>query len=161
MRRLAPPLRHMRQVSREPSLCMSPPYECPVVHRQWQALISVPPPVGYAYVHHASNTRDVSTSSRHPPEPQCSYDPIEGLAIAPDVDPTEKIRILEEQICTSANHSTLIGLFLSKSLSPTQKPAQPNTPADLGLRVPTGALSSARVQSCVTRKRALSRGKPD
>ncbi|OSX67451.1 hypothetical protein POSPLADRAFT_1176282 [Postia placenta MAD-698-R-SB12] len=110
---------------------------CGTCVKQWQALISVPPPVGYA----------------HPPEPQCSYDPIEGLAIAPDVDPTEKIRILEEQICTSANHSTLIGLFLSKSLSPTQKPAQPNTPADLGLRVPTGALSSARVH--------MSSGSPD
>lgn len=137
------------------------PDECPVVHRQWQALISVPPPVGYAYVHHASNIRNVSTSSRHPPEPQCSYDPIEGLAIAPDVDPTEKIRILEEQICMSANHYTLIGLSLTKPFSTTQKPAQPDTPANLGLCVTTGALSSARVQPCVTRKWALSRGKPD
>ena len=37
---------------------------------------------------------------RHPTEPQCSYDPVEGLPIAPDVDPGEKIRMLEEQICT-------------------------------------------------------------
>lgn len=38
---------------------------------------------------------------RHPTEPQCSYDPVEGLPIAPDVDPAEKIRMLEEQICKS------------------------------------------------------------
>lgn len=38
-------------------------------------------------------------SSRHPTEPQCSYDPVDGLPIAPDVDPAERMRILEEQIC--------------------------------------------------------------
>lgn len=35
---------------------------------------------------------------RHPAEPQCSYDPVEGLTLAPETDPMEKIRLLEEQI---------------------------------------------------------------
>lgn len=52
------------------------------VYRTWEAAISVPAPVGYA----------------HPPEPQCTYDPVEGLNLAPDVDPLDKIRQLEEQI---------------------------------------------------------------
>ncbi|KAG5648071.1 hypothetical protein DXG03_007106 [Asterophora parasitica] len=34
----------------------------------------------------------------HPSEPQCSYDPVEGLTLAPDTDPLEKIKQLEEQI---------------------------------------------------------------
>jgi hypothetical protein len=34
----------------------------------------------------------------HPTEPQCSYDPVEGLPLAPDIDPSEKIRELEEQV---------------------------------------------------------------
>lgn len=36
---------------------------------------------------------------RHPTEPQCSYDPVEGLTLAPDTDPLEKIKQLEDQIC--------------------------------------------------------------
>ena len=35
----------------------------------------------------------------HPSEPQCSYDPVEGLTLAPDTDPLEKIKELEDQIC--------------------------------------------------------------
>jgi len=35
----------------------------------------------------------------HPAEPQCSYDPVEGLTLAPDTDPLEKIKQLEDQIC--------------------------------------------------------------
>ncbi|KAF8140170.1 hypothetical protein EV363DRAFT_1393085 [Boletus edulis] len=50
--------------------------------RQWQSLISVPAPPGYA----------------HPAEPQCVYDPVDGLALAPDTDPIEKIRMLEEEV---------------------------------------------------------------
>ena len=37
---------------------------------------------------------------RHPTEPQCSYDPVEGLPLAPDIDPSDKIRELEEQVGT-------------------------------------------------------------
>jgi hypothetical protein len=36
--------------------------------------------------------------SSHPTEPQCSYDPVEGLTLAPDTDPLEKIKELEDQI---------------------------------------------------------------
>ena len=37
-------------------------------------------------------------SCSHPTEPQCSYDPVEGLPLAPDADPLEKIKELEEQV---------------------------------------------------------------
>lgn len=37
--------------------------------------------------------------SSHPEEPQCSYDPIEGLTLAESINPADKIRQLEEQIC--------------------------------------------------------------
>ncbi len=40
----------------------------------------------------------------HPTEPQCSYDPVEGLPLAPDADPIEKIRELEDQV--GASHSS-------------------------------------------------------
>lgn len=40
---------------------------------------------------------------RHPTEPQCSYDPVEGLTLAPEIDPMEKIRMLEEQISKMLN----------------------------------------------------------
>lgn len=36
--------------------------------------------------------------NRHPTEPQCSYDPIEGLTLSDSANPGEKIRQLEEQI---------------------------------------------------------------
>ncbi|KAH7911949.1 hypothetical protein BJ138DRAFT_1062114 [Hygrophoropsis aurantiaca] len=55
---------------------------CATCVKQWQALISVPAPVGYA----------------HPTEPQCVYDPVDGLNLAPDIDPLEKIRLLEEEV---------------------------------------------------------------
>lgn len=41
-----------------------------------------------------------SKVARHPSEPQCVYDPVDGLALAPDTDPIEKIRMLEEEVCT-------------------------------------------------------------
>jgi hypothetical protein len=40
----------------------------------------------------------VAFSCSHPTEPQCSYDPVEGLPLAADADPLEKIRELEEQV---------------------------------------------------------------
>lgn len=39
-----------------------------------------------------------NTATRHPVEPQCSYDPVDGLPLAPDIDPQDKIRELEEQV---------------------------------------------------------------
>ena len=42
-----------------------------------------------------------ASSRRHPTEPQCSYDPVEGLPLAADADPIDKIRELEEQVGVS------------------------------------------------------------
>jgi hypothetical protein len=43
----------------------------------------------------------VASSRRHPTEPQCSYDPVEGLPLSADADPLEKVRELEEQVGVS------------------------------------------------------------
>ena len=43
----------------------------------------------------------IAFSRRHPTEPQCSYDPVEGLPLAADADPIDKIRELEEQVGVS------------------------------------------------------------
>ncbi|KAI0673525.1 hypothetical protein C8Q78DRAFT_969110 [Trametes maxima] len=75
---------------------------CGTCVKQWQSLISVPPPVGYA----------------HPTEPQCSYDPVEGLPIAPNVDPTERIRILEDQISQLKSQLSESRNYDSRSTSP-------------------------------------------
>ncbi|KAF8584497.1 hypothetical protein K439DRAFT_1346065 [Ramaria rubella] len=57
---------------------------CSTCVRTWTSQCAVPPPIGYA----------------HPTEPTCTYDPIEGLRLAPDTleDPGERIRLLETQI---------------------------------------------------------------
>ncbi|KAK7694814.1 hypothetical protein QCA50_002002 [Cerrena zonata] len=77
---------------------------CGTCVKQWQAVISVPPPVGYA----------------HPTEPQCSYDPVEGLPIAPDVDPADKIRMLEDQISQLKTQLNESRTFNSRSESPSR-----------------------------------------
>ncbi|KAI0361192.1 hypothetical protein OH77DRAFT_1585344 [Trametes cingulata] len=75
---------------------------CGTCVKQWQSLISVPPPVGYA----------------HPTEPQCSYDPVEGLPIAPNIDPSERIRMLEEQISQLKSQLNDTRHYDSRSTSP-------------------------------------------
>jgi hypothetical protein len=55
---------------------------CGTCVKHWQTLVSVPAPVGYT----------------HPTEPSCMYDPVEGLRLAPNTDPSEKIKDLEDQI---------------------------------------------------------------
>lgn len=77
---------------------------CATCVKQWQAQLSVPPPPGYA----------------HPTEPQCSYDPVEGLPLAPDADPLEKIKELEEQVAilTKKLRSQRDSLSPSRSQSP-------------------------------------------
>ncbi|KAH9175263.1 hypothetical protein EDB89DRAFT_1847750 [Lactarius sanguifluus] len=77
---------------------------CATCVKQWQAQISVPPPPGYA----------------HPTEPQCSYDPVEGLPLAPDADPVEKIKELEEQVAilTKKLRAQRDSLSPSRSQSP-------------------------------------------
>ncbi|KAL1951612.1 hypothetical protein VTO73DRAFT_761 [Trametes versicolor] len=75
---------------------------CTTCVKQWQSLISVPPPVGYA----------------HPTEPQCSYDPVEGLPIAPNVEPSERIHMLEEQISQLKSQLNEQRHYDSRSASP-------------------------------------------
>ncbi|QRV91108.1 Fungal Zn(2)-Cys(6) binuclear cluster domain [Ceratobasidium sp. AG-Ba] len=57
---------------------------CGTCVRQWNALIAVPPPVGFS----------------HPSAPTCSYDPVEGVPVPPETieDPVERIRAIEAQI---------------------------------------------------------------
>jgi len=65
--------------------------------------VSVPAPVGYAYVVFCIHARPCTDQVHsHPSEPQCSYDPVDGLTLAPDTDPVEKIKQLEDEICASA-----------------------------------------------------------
>ncbi|KAJ6575202.1 hypothetical protein B0H19DRAFT_1127645 [Mycena capillaripes] len=80
---------------------------CGTCVRQHQALISVPAPVGYA----------------HPTEPQCSYDPVDGLTLAPDTDPVEKIRQLEVQIAQLKN---------KLHERQTSRSSSPNRPGSVG-----------------------------
>ena len=102
-------MRHLRQVGRFLPLLPLNFSILTTTRRAWQAIISVPPPVGYAYVICSRimfaavfmTSHFIFLRNSHPPEPQCSYDPVEGLPIAPDVDPAERIRALEEQICGS------------------------------------------------------------
>ncbi|KAF7966072.1 hypothetical protein HWV62_40230 [Athelia sp. TMB] len=75
---------------------------CGTCVKQWQALISVPAPVGYA----------------HPTEPQCSYDPVEGLTLAPETDPMDRIKQLEDQITQLKGRLYERDDALSRSMSP-------------------------------------------
>lgn len=50
---------------------------------------------------------------RHPTEPSCSYDPVDGLPLAPDSGPLEKIKALEDQLSTSQCDILLPGTNLS------------------------------------------------
>lgn len=66
--------------------------QCP--SSTWLCVRCVPIPCTCLYLEH------FLSHHRHPSEPQCSYDPVEGLPLAPDIDPLEKIKDLEEQIST-------------------------------------------------------------
>lgn len=72
-------------------------------YRQWKATISVPPPVGFASVSKLSFRLGgpLLTIRSHPTEPLCTYDPVDGLPLAPDTEPLEKIKALEEQLSES------------------------------------------------------------
>ncbi|KAJ3737131.1 hypothetical protein DFJ43DRAFT_1135853 [Lentinula guzmanii] len=55
---------------------------CGTCVKQHEASISVPAPLGFS----------------HPAQPQCFYDPVEGLTMEPATDPTTKITRLEQQV---------------------------------------------------------------
>jgi hypothetical protein len=79
--------------------------------------------------------------SRHPPcshptEPQCSYDPVEGLPLAPDADPLDKIRELEEQVGASHPSYSCPHVLIHLSAILTKK-----------LRAQRDSLSPSRPQS--------------
>ncbi|KAK7463678.1 hypothetical protein VKT23_007021 [Stygiomarasmius scandens] len=102
---------------------------CGTCVKTWHAIISVPAPVGYA----------------HPTEPQCSYDPVEGLTLAPDADPAERIRQLEEQIAalkgqlndqSNSQNGDSPSQAESNALSPPSRP-----PSELkGIALPRASL---------------------
>ncbi|KAH9944047.1 uncharacterized protein BXZ73DRAFT_87019 [Epithele typhae] len=89
---------------------------CTTCVKAWQSQISVPPPVGYA----------------HPTEPQCSYDPVDGLPMAANSDPGERIRMLEDQISQlkSQLHESRNGT--SRSISPSHYVKMPSTSSHNG-----------------------------
>lgn len=43
---------------------------------------------------------------RYPTEPQCSYDPIEGLKLKSETDSVERIQQLENEVCESFNNGS-------------------------------------------------------
>ena len=55
----------------------------------------------------------LTSSRRHPTEPQCSYDPVEGLPLSADADPLEKIRELEEVVGVSIYYCPYVRLLIS------------------------------------------------
>ncbi|KAF5355639.1 hypothetical protein D9756_003845 [Leucocoprinus leucothites] len=97
------------------------------------ALISVPAPIGYA----------------HPTEPQCSYDPVEGLTLAPETDPLEKIRHLEDEVSRLKNQLFEKEQALSRSITPNQhqanlgklSPTSQTSPGPSSLTRPTSSAS--------------------
>ncbi|KAG2023389.1 nuclear protein [Coprinopsis cinerea AmutBmut pab1-1] len=104
---------------------------CGTCVKQWQATISVPAPVGYA----------------HPTEPQCSYDPIEGLTLAPDTDPIEKIKQLEDQITQLKNRLYEQG-GSNRSITPSSDSANMTLPrASLAMNLIAPETPESRLRS--------------
>ncbi|EIN14198.1 hypothetical protein PUNSTDRAFT_58483 [Punctularia strigosozonata HHB-11173 SS5] len=131
-----------RQCRKRKLKCDAARPHCGTCVKQWQALVSVPAPVGYT----------------HPTEPPCSYDPVEGLPLAPDTDPIEKIRLLEAQIdhlksklLESPEHSArslspgnrLLNGRASPSLSGSSRLDNDNSPTLHGIALPRASLDMA------------------
>ncbi|KAJ7293658.1 hypothetical protein C8J57DRAFT_1269605 [Mycena rebaudengoi] len=115
---------------------------CGTCVKQHQALISVPAPVGYT----------------HPPEPKCDYDPVDGLHLAPDTDPVEKIRQLESQIAHLKNK--LHNRTNSRSASPNRPASSGNS--DGGISLPHASLAMMNLISPDSEARFRSdSGSPD
>ncbi|TFK57178.1 hypothetical protein OE88DRAFT_1650795 [Heliocybe sulcata] len=87
---------------------------CGTCYKNWQALISVPAPQGYM----------------HPSEPHCEYDPVEGLQLAPEIDPSQKIKELEETVAKLKRQLSESGIqgspsYVAPSQSPSHSPIHP------------------------------------
>ncbi|KAK1232697.1 hypothetical protein PQX77_004173 [Marasmius sp. AFHP31] len=107
---------------------------CGTCVKQWHALISVPAPVGYA----------------HPSEPQCSYDPVEGLTLAPDTDPVEKIKQLEDQITSLKNKLYEVqATSITRSESPHTSLTGPNLDTGV-ISLPQASLAMTPTLSSTT-----------
>ncbi|KAH8835153.1 hypothetical protein DL96DRAFT_1573060 [Flagelloscypha sp. PMI_526] len=100
---------------------------CGTCVKAWETLISVPAPPGYA----------------HPSEPQCSYDPVEGLTLAPDIVPLDKIRQLEEENAALKSRLYDMQLQVPRMPSPGQRmnSASPNNSESGGISLPRASLS--------------------
>lgn len=96
------------------------------MNRQWESLVSVPAPPGYA----------------HPTEPQCSYDPVDGLTLAPDIMPLDKIRQLEEENAQLKSRLYDMQLQPPRGASPNQRmnSSSPNSESG-GISLPRASLS--------------------
>ncbi|KAJ7786406.1 hypothetical protein B0H16DRAFT_1490342 [Mycena metata] len=106
---------------------------------------------------------------RHPTEPQCSYDPVDGLTLAPDTDPVEKIRQLEAQIAQLKNK--LHERHGSRSSSP--RPGSVGNGSDGGISLPHASLAMMNLispeaeaqfrgsESGSPELRTISQGSPD
>ena len=77
----------------------------------------------------------------HPTEPQCSYDPVEGLPLAADADPLEKIRELEEQVGgLPCNRSCSIDLMFSLAILTRKLKSRPGSVSPSRSRSPNHLL---------------------
>jgi hypothetical protein len=123
-------------VSETKEKCDAARPHCGTCVKQWQALISVPAPVGYT----------------HPPEPRCSYDHVEGLSLAPDTDPAERVRELEEEI--SQLKQKLYERQSSRSASPGQGLARRNSATQRTVTPPSSSSGHSSELSNVPLRRA-------
>ncbi|KAF9532019.1 hypothetical protein CPB83DRAFT_848197 [Crepidotus variabilis] len=99
---------------------------CGTCVKHWQALVSVPAPIGYV----------------HPTEPQCSYDPVDGLNLAPETDPLSKIKELEDQISSLKNQ-----LFERQAASASSTTSDSTSRQEIitGITIPQAPLSLVNI----------------
>jgi len=95
----------------------------------------------------------VASSRRHPTEPHCSYDPVEGLPLSADADPIDRIRELEEQVgvsiyycpCSTAHSRVAI---LTRKLKSQRSPSRSVSPNHL--RPPSHHINHSPLSATIT-----------
>ncbi|KAL0580368.1 hypothetical protein V5O48_001613 [Marasmius crinis-equi] len=81
---------------------------------------------------------------------ECSYDPVEGLTLAPDTDPVEKIKQLEDQITNLKNKLYDVqATSITRSESPHTTLSAPGVDAG-GISLPQASLSMTPTLSSST-----------